>query len=157
MANVFRKLFGPPEDPPYDYGSVAYHKHWAAWWHKQARWQLIAPCFAVLFVIFGSLDEWFFRALVVFYLFLAGLGGARWQFARTKADYHRQRAWQVETDETIQGMIRSGMYEHPLEVVRAMRDGPEPPGWKREEWLAASDAAYEDLRKRMTEDGWPEP
>lgn len=137
-------------EPPFEYGTVPYHQHYARFYRRNRRWFLSTPLGGALVILSLGGGSLWTRVLAVFYILLSFVVGMRWESSTQQYLRHARAAWETETNETVQGMINSGLYSSPMEVVEAMKEAP-PPGWKAETWREANDAFAAELRRHLEE------
>lgn len=139
----------PGDDVPFEYGTVPYHQHYARFYRNNKKWMLATPALGVLSATALIDIDLLGKLLVVFYIVLSFWTGARWTVAHGHQQRHEMDAWMKETHDTLNGLLASGLYDSPLEVVAVMRDNPPPPGWSVKEWQRTSDSIAEEMRRQL--------
>lgn len=121
---------------------MPYFQGLARGYRRQARWWVVN---LLVHVALGATTpmRWFVPAFIG----LAFLAGVMFTRARQRSFDAAERAWQIETSQTMTAMVTSGLYDSPAETLEALRDGPLPPGWRRADWVRAHDAVAADMRR----------
>lgn len=135
--------------PPFEYGTVPYHQHYAGFYRRQVvLYRVFSPLIAVN-ILANSGYKLFDLILTLVNIALLFWCGMRLQACQQERRRHEGLAWQRETSETVAGMLSSGIYTDMFEVLDAMRDGPTPPGWKRKDWLRSHDSTVAEMRAQL--------
>ena len=115
--------------PPY--GTVPYHQHYVRFWVKSRRLQVLQIAFQMAMLMSPAGSFWWLRTV---WGLLLVMSGSMLVNQSNHIYEHRRKAWDVETQATLEGMSESGMFD-AAEAIGAMRDGPVPPGVRRKHWV----------------------
>lgn len=125
-------------------GTVPYHRAQARIWRRQAYlWALNALVVGGLLVT----APWWMRPAHAVLLFFAG---TMWMRTRNMQRRQEATAWKIEGEATLTGMQEAGLLDNPLEVLEIMRDGPTPPGIKRDDWVTQHNELINELKNKLT-------
>lgn len=130
---------GDIADIPHRANTVPWHRGAARWWKYQA---VIWITLAVVYTFIAVIGWWPLSLLMGGLIFFCG---SQWQGARNTVARHLNEAWRIETESTMNVMGATGLY-NPVEALEALRDGPMPPGMKREEWVEIHNEALQQLK-----------
>lgn len=133
---------------PQDVGTVPYHRDLADYWRRASYFCLPIVAMAPLMLLLNTRTPgplWLDVVVVCVWSGLSFTHGVMWNRYRLRMIEQQGKAWEIETQQTLQAMAESGLYASPMAVLEALRDGPLPPGAKRKEWVEA----HNDMRARV--------